>query len=120
MQVRRLRVGRRNQKGGGSHARESSMPSNPVTQGTPQTIELRRGEQGLGFSIVGGFGSPHGDMPIYVKTVFETGAAADHGGLKRGDQIVSVNGVALEGMTHQEAVNILKTCEGTVTLSILS
>ncbi len=96
------------------------MPSNPVTSGTPQTIELRRGEQGLGFSIVGGFGSPHGDMPIYVKTVFETGAAADHGGLKRGDQIISVNGRPLEGVTHQEAVNILKNCEGTVTMTILS
>ena len=59
-------------------------------------------------------------MPIYVKTVFETGAAAEHGGLKRGDQILSVNGISLEGLTHQEAVNILKSCEGTVVLQILS
>jgi multiple PDZ domain protein len=44
---------------------------------------LCRGQHNLGFSIVGGFGSPHGDMPIFVKTVFEKGAAADHGGLKR-------------------------------------
>lgn len=86
-----------------------------------QVIDLKRGEQGLGFSIVGGFGSPHGDMPIYVKTVFDTGAAADHGGLKRGDQILSVNGNDLtNGATHQEAVNILKNCEGNVTMKILS
>ncbi|KAF5904626.1 multiple PDZ domain protein isoform X10, partial [Clarias magur] len=40
--------------------------------GPPQckTINLERGPDGLGFSIVGGFGSPHGDLPIYVKTVF--------------------------------------------------
>ena len=84
------------------------------------TVRLLTGEHGLGFSIVGGFGSPHGDMPVYVKTVFDTGAAADHGGLKRGDQILSVNGQSLEGKTHLEAVNILKNCEGTVTLSIMS
>ena len=57
---------------------------------------------------------------LKIKTVFETGAAAEHGGLKRGDQILSVNGISLEGLTHQEAVNILKSCEGTVILKILS
>lgn len=36
----------------------------------PKTIILEKGSEGLGFSIVGGFGSPHGDLPIYVKTVF--------------------------------------------------
>ena len=61
-------------------------------------IELKRGEHGLGFSIVGGFGSPHGDMPIYVKTVFETGAAAEHGGLKRGDQVI--HGDLINQMCH--------------------
>jgi len=45
-------------------------------------------QQGLGFSIVGGFGSPHGDMPIYVKTVFQTGSASESGELKRGDQVI--------------------------------
>lgn len=37
---------------------------------TYKTISLERGSTGLGFSIVGGFGSPHGDLPIYIKTVF--------------------------------------------------
>lgn len=35
-----------------------------------KSIALDRGPDGLGFSIVGGYGSPHGDLPIYVKTVF--------------------------------------------------
>lgn len=35
-----------------------------------KSITLDRGPDGLGFSIVGGYGSPHGDLPIYVKTVF--------------------------------------------------
>ncbi|KAM6187316.1 multiple PDZ domain protein isoform 5-T5 [Sarcoramphus papa] len=90
--------------------------------GPPQykTITLDRGPDGLGFSIVGGYGSPHGDLPIYVKTVFAKGAAAEDGRLKRGDQIIAVNGQSLEGVTHEEAVAILKRTKGTVTLTILS
>ncbi|XP_051580173.1 multiple PDZ domain protein-like isoform X2 [Myxocyprinus asiaticus] len=90
--------------------------------GPPQckNISLERGSDGLGFSIVGGFGSPHGDLPIYVKTVFSKGAASEDGRLKRGDQIVAVNGQSLEGVTHEEAVGILKKTKGNVTLTVLS
>ncbi|XP_027133463.1 multiple PDZ domain protein isoform X4 [Larimichthys crocea] len=90
--------------------------------GPPQykTITLGRGPDGLGFSIVGGYGSPHGDLPIYVKTVFGKGAAAEDGRLKRGDQIMAVNGQTLEGVTHEEAVGILKRTKGSVTLTVLS
>ena len=44
----------------------------------------------------------------------------EQGVLKRGDQILSVNSISLEGLSHQEAVNILKNCEGTVNMQILS
>ncbi|XP_049650654.1 multiple PDZ domain protein isoform X5 [Accipiter gentilis] len=102
-----------------------SLTSTSVFQddlGPPQykTITLDRGPDGLGFSIVGGYGSPHGDLPIYVKTVFAKGAAAEDGRLKRGDQIIAVNGQSLEGVTHEEAVAILKRTKGTVTLTVLS
>nr|XP_046268635.1 multiple PDZ domain protein [Scatophagus argus] len=85
-----------------------------------KTITLERGSSGLGFSIVGGFGSPHGDLPIYIKTVFNKGAAVEDGRLKRGDQIIAVNGHCLEGVTHAEAVDILKKTKGTVVLTVLS
>ncbi|KAG5845065.1 hypothetical protein ANANG_G00134880 [Anguilla anguilla] len=90
--------------------------------GPPQykTITLDRGPDGLGFSIVGGYGSPHGDLPIYVKTVFGKGAASEDGRLKRGDQIIAVNAQSLEGVTHEEAVGILKRTKGSVTLTVLS
>ncbi|XP_043342405.1 multiple PDZ domain protein isoform X4 [Cervus canadensis] len=90
--------------------------------GPPQckSITLDRGPDGLGFSIVGGYGSPHGDLPIYVKTVFVKGAASEDGRLKRGDQIIAVNGQSLEGVTHEEAVAILKRTKGSVTLMVLS
>ncbi|KAM7394183.1 hypothetical protein PAMP_020997 [Pampus punctatissimus] len=85
-----------------------------------KTITLERGSSGLGFSIVGGFGSPHGDLPIYIKTVFNKGAAIEDGRLKRGDQIIAVNGHCLEGVTHAEAVDILKKTKGSVVLTVLS
>nr|KAF6331938.1 multiple PDZ domain crumbs cell polarity complex component [Pipistrellus kuhlii] len=108
----------------------SSLPLTGLTSssifqddlGPPQckSITLDRGPDGLGFSIVGGCGSPHGDLPIYVKTVFAKGAASEDGRLKRGDQIIAVNGQSLEGVTHEEAVAILKRTKGTVTLTVLS
>ncbi|XP_073428275.1 multiple PDZ domain protein isoform X3 [Dendrobates tinctorius] len=103
----------------------SGLASSSILQddlGPPQykTIILDRGPDGLGFSIVGGCGSPHGDLPIYVKTVFSKGAASEDGRLNRGDQIIAVNGQSLEGVTHEEAVAILKRTKGTVTLTVLS
>ncbi|XP_074543460.1 multiple PDZ domain protein [Halichoeres trimaculatus] len=108
------------------HARSSGQPSslpcshNNLCLRMYKTITLERGSSGLGFSIVGGFGSPHGDLPIYVKTIFNKGAAVEDGRLKRGDQIIAVNGHCLEGVTHAEAVDILKKTKGTVVLTVLS
>ncbi|KAF1395159.1 hypothetical protein PFLUV_G00008650 [Perca fluviatilis] len=108
------------------HARTTSQSSslprfhNNLSARTYKTITLERGSSGLGFSIVGGFSSPHGDLPIYIKTVFNKGAAIEDGRLKRGDQIIAVNGHCLEGVTHAEAVDILKKTKGTVVLTVLS
>ncbi|XP_030061270.1 inaD-like protein isoform X2 [Microcaecilia unicolor] len=95
-------------------------PSEDSEAPQPRILTLEKGADGLGFSIVGGYGSPHGDLPIYVKTIFAKGAAAEDGTLKRGDQILAVNGESLDGVTHEQAVAILKRQKGTVTLAVLS
>lgn len=59
------------------------------------TIVLVKGMsgKGLGFTIVGGKGSPHGDMAVYVKSILPGGAAEADGRMKRGRDlnICSVN-----------------------------
>ena len=81
-------------------------------------VVLQRGADGLGFSIVGGKDSPRGDLPIYIKTV-SGGAAARSGKLKRGDQIISVNGTKLDGFSRQDTVTMLKSLQGQIILTII-
>ena len=60
----------------------------------------------LGIVVAGGLGSAHGDIPIFVKAICSEGSAAENGQLRCGDQILSVNGAILEGLTLQQ-VSIL-------------
>lgn len=92
----------------------------PVPPHRIKIIRLHRGPRGLGISIVGGKGSVHGDLPIYIKQVFNEGAAGQDGRLKKGDQLLSVNGVSFENVTHKFAADTLKYLQGDVTLEVVS
>uniref|UniRef100_A0A8D3AMY1 PDZ domain-containing protein n=1 Tax=Scophthalmus maximus TaxID=52904 RepID=A0A8D3AMY1_SCOMX len=74
----------------------------------------------LGISVAGGVGSPHGNVPLFIATIDTNGLAAKTQQLQRGDQIIAVNGHCLEGVTHAEAVDILKKTKGSVVLTVLS
>lgn len=70
----------------------------------PRTITIQKGAQGLGFNIVGG----EDGQGIYVSFILAGGPADVGGELKRGDQLLSVNGVNLRSATHEEAAQALK------------
>uniref|UniRef100_A0A182QX64 PDZ domain-containing protein n=1 Tax=Anopheles farauti TaxID=69004 RepID=A0A182QX64_9DIPT len=77
------------------------------------------GMKSLGFSIVGGRDSPRGNMGIYVKTVFPSGQAALDGTLMAGDEILSINDAAVQGMSHCETIALFKNVkEGPVVLKL--
>ncbi|XP_055682469.1 disks large 1 tumor suppressor protein isoform X2 [Lutzomyia longipalpis] len=77
-----------------------------------RTIQIGKGPQGLGFNIVGG----EDGQGIYVSFILAGGPADVGGELKRGDQLLSVNGVNLRNATHEDAAQALKNSGPNVTL----
>ena len=53
---------------------------------------------------------------MQVKKVHLNGVAGRDGSIKRGDCIISVNGIGLSGLSHKESQRVLKEAEGHVTL----
>ncbi|KAM8801470.1 partitioning defective 3 homolog isoform 7-T7 [Rhynchonycteris naso] len=83
-------------------------------------IQLKKGTEGLGFSITSRDVTIGGSAPIYVKNILPRGAAIQDGRLKAGDRLVEVNGVDLAGKSQEEVVSLLRSTkmEGTVSLLI--
>ncbi|KAM6935591.1 uncharacterized protein PEZ65_005931 [Lycodopsis pacificus] len=60
---------------------------------------------GLGFSLAGGVDQ---NKPVTVHKVFHSGVAAKEGSVSEGDQVLSINGTALCGYAHWEALRVLR------------
>uniref|UniRef100_A0A8K9Y318 Par-3 family cell polarity regulator n=1 Tax=Oncorhynchus mykiss TaxID=8022 RepID=A0A8K9Y318_ONCMY len=84
-------------------------------------IQLKKGPEGLGFSITSRDVPIGGSAPIYVKNILARGAAIQDGRLKAGDQLQEVNGVDLNGRSQEEVVALLRITPmgGTVSLLVL-
>ncbi|XP_015519529.1 protein lin-7 homolog C-like [Neodiprion pinetum] len=81
----------------------------------PRVVELPKTEEGLGFNVMGG---KEQNWPIYISRIIPGGVADRHGGLKRGDQLLSVNGVCVEGENHDKPVELLKQAQNSVKLVV--
>eukprot|EP00795_Rhopilema_esculentum_P011475 gene11475-21690_t len=81
----------------------------------PRIVELPKTEEGLGFNVMGG---KEQNSPIYISRIIPGGVADRQGSLKRGDQLLAVNGVSVEGENHEKAVDLLKAAQGTVKLVV--
>ncbi|XP_059419187.1 partitioning defective 3 homolog isoform X2 [Carassius carassius] len=84
-------------------------------------IQLRKGPEGLGFSITSRDVPLGGSAPIYVKNILPRGAAIQDGRLKAGDRLLEVNGVDLNGHGQEEVVSLLRATPmgGTVSLLVM-
>ncbi|XP_057194625.1 disks large homolog 1 isoform X11 [Triplophysa rosa] len=115
-----------------NHISTQSYLSEPLTPATPsryspvskgmlgddeftresRKIVLHRGSTGLGFNIVGG----EDGEGIFISFILAGGPADLCGELRKGDRIVSVNGVDLRNATHEQAAAALKNAGQTVTI----
>ncbi|KAK5847609.1 hypothetical protein PBY51_016723 [Eleginops maclovinus] len=72
-------------------------------------IDLKKGTEGLGFTVVTRDSSVHGPGPILVKNILQRGAAVKDGRLQPGDRILEVNGVDMTGRSQEELVAMLRS-----------
>ncbi|XP_056607292.1 disks large homolog 1 isoform X4 [Triplophysa dalaica] len=118
-----------------NHISTQSYLSQPLTPATPsryspvskgmlgddeftresRKIVLHRGSTGLGFNIVGG----EDGEGIFISFILAGGPADLCGELRKGDRIISVNGVDLRNATHEQAAAALKNAGQTVTIVAL-
>nr|XP_033814091.1 disks large homolog 1 isoform X1 [Geotrypetes seraphini] len=78
----------------------------------PRKVVLLRGSTGLGFNIVGG----EDGEGIFISFILAGGPADLSGELRKGDRIISVNGVDLKAATHEQAAVALKNAGQAVTI----
>ncbi|XP_013376854.1 PREDICTED: partitioning defective 3 homolog isoform X18 [Chinchilla lanigera] len=98
----------------------ASSGYNTKKVGKRLNIQLKKGTEGLGFSITSRDVTIGGSAPIYVKNILPRGAAIQDGRLKAGDRLIEVNGVDLAGKSQEEVVSLLRSTkmEGTVSLLV--
>ncbi|XP_006862019.1 PREDICTED: partitioning defective 3 homolog B isoform X3 [Chrysochloris asiatica] len=82
-------------------------------------IDLKKGPEGLGFTVVTRDSSIHGPGPIFVKNILPKGAAIKDGRLQSGDRILEVNGRDVTGRTQEELVSMLRSTKQGETASLV-
>ncbi|KAH3842950.1 hypothetical protein DPMN_116456 [Dreissena polymorpha] len=81
-------------------------------------LHIMKENNSLGLHVAGGKGSKRGDIGIFVAGISENGPAQRDGRLKRGDELLMINGRSLIGATHHEAVEMLRNAPKLVQLVI--
>ncbi|XP_038195802.1 partitioning defective 3 homolog B isoform X1 [Arvicola amphibius] len=82
-------------------------------------IDLKKGPEGLGFTVVTRDSSIHGPGPIFVKNILPKGAAIKDGRLQSGDRVLEVNGRDVTGRTQEELVAMLRSTKQGETVSLV-
>ncbi|KAG8013148.1 Afadin [Nibea albiflora] len=83
------------------------------------TITLNKPlNNGMGVSIVAAKGAGQGNLGIYIKSIVKGGPAEMNGRLTAGDQLLSVDGRSLVGLSQERAAAIMMQTGPVVTLQV--
>ncbi|XP_070589029.1 gamma-2-syntrophin isoform X2 [Erythrolamprus reginae] len=90
--------------------------SGSVPNANHRTVKLRRQPVGgLGLSIKGG--AEH-KVPVVISKILKDQAADQSGMLFIGDAVIQVNGISVEGATHEEVVQLLRNAGDEVAITV--
>ncbi|KAI5737531.1 hypothetical protein M8J76_014468 [Diaphorina citri] len=94
------------------HPRHRRLTPPDIDQLPVRTINMNRSQDanhGFGICVKGGANNPDGDgVGVYISRV-EEGSIAERAGLRPGDSILQVNGIPFTGISHEEALKMLKS-----------
>ncbi|OXB53793.1 hypothetical protein ASZ78_000039 [Callipepla squamata] len=96
--------------------------------GGPRVVRIVKSESGYGFNVRGQVSeggqlrSINGELyaPLQHVSAVLGGGAADRAGVRKGDRILEVNGVNVEGATHKQVVDLIRAGEKELILTVLS
>ncbi|XP_013174160.1 PREDICTED: sorting nexin-27 [Papilio xuthus] len=100
----------------------------PIESNGPRRVTIYKTETGFGFNVRGQVSeggqlrSINGELyaPLqHVSAVLEQGAA-EQAGIRKGDRILEVNGVNVEGATHKQVVDLIKSGGDCLSLTVIS
>uniref|UniRef100_A0A667YXU0 Sorting nexin 27 n=1 Tax=Myripristis murdjan TaxID=586833 RepID=A0A667YXU0_9TELE len=121
-----------------SSSRNGSSGSTPGTGGScqmtttvtsgPRLVRIVKSDSGYGFNVRGQVSeggqlrSINGELyaPLQHVSAVLPGGAADRAGISKGDRILEVNGVNVEGATHKQVVDLIRAGERELVLAVLS
>ncbi|KAI7697611.1 hypothetical protein SSS_01785 [Sarcoptes scabiei] len=107
---------------------QSSQSNCANTHCGPHLVTILKADTGFGFNVRGQVseGGPlrsiNGELyaPLqHVSAVLENGAA-ENAGIRKGDRILEVNGVNVEGATHKQVVDLIKSSGDKLVLTVIS
>ncbi|CAG0903124.1 unnamed protein product [Darwinula stevensoni] len=94
----------------------------------PRVVRIYKSDTGFGFNVRGQVSeggqlkSINGELyaPMQHVSAVLDGGAAEKAGVRKGDRILEVNGVNVEGATHKQVVDLIKAGGDVLTLTVIS